>query len=250
MKKRSILTTVIAFVLRVAVIAAGLNAIFTVTYVRANFRTYTERGAAAAEELKEELNGYVNRSSVFLDLAEVRATVEANPRFEVVAISKDYPETIAVEIVERREAFVIADDAGTYTLLDEEGVVLDTISGADEHILLEGFGFTVTDGVAGGEYFGDLMDIYASLRESLGEVRANVDRISLESPAQGWAIIRIYMHEGTQIELVDPGDRAGEMTAAAVERYLAMSDADRVFRNISVTITTEGDITVDVGNIG
>ena len=69
MKKRSILTTVIAFVLLVAVIAAGLNAIFTVTYVRANFRTYTERGAAAAEELKEELNGYVNRSSVFLDLA-------------------------------------------------------------------------------------------------------------------------------------------------------------------------------------
>ena len=52
MKKRSILTTVIAFVLLVAVIAAGLNAIFTVTYVRANFRTYTERGAATAEELK------------------------------------------------------------------------------------------------------------------------------------------------------------------------------------------------------
>ena len=61
MKKRTILTTVVAFVLLVAVIAAGVNAIFTVTYVRATFRTYTERGAAAAESLKEELNGYIKK---------------------------------------------------------------------------------------------------------------------------------------------------------------------------------------------
>lgn len=249
MKKRSILTTVIALVLLVAVIAAGLNAIFTVTYVRANFRTYTERGAAAAETLKEELNGYVNRSSVFLDLSEVRATVEANPRFEVVAIEKDYPETIAVEIVERREAFVVADDAGTYTLLDEEGVVLETIGSADGHILLEGFTLTVTNGVASGAHFSELLEIYGRLRESLGEVRANVDRISLESPAQNWTVFRVYMHEGTQIELIDPGARAGEMTAQAVERYLSMSDAERVFRNISVVVTTEGEIRVDIGDI-
>ena len=52
MKQKTILTTIIAFVLLVAVIAAGVNAIFTVTYVRATFRTYTERGAAAAESLK------------------------------------------------------------------------------------------------------------------------------------------------------------------------------------------------------
>ena len=93
------------------------------------------------------------------------------------------------------------------------------------------------------------MEIYGRLRESLGEVRANVDRISLESPAQNWTVFRVYMHEGTQIELIDPGARAGEMTAQAVERYLSMSDAERVFRNISVVVTTEGEIRVDIGDI-
>ena len=39
MKQKTIITTIIAFVLLVAVIAAGVNAIFTVTYVRATFRT-------------------------------------------------------------------------------------------------------------------------------------------------------------------------------------------------------------------
>ena len=46
MKKRAILTTVVAFLLLVAVIAAGLNAVFTVTYVNARFLTYTEEGDA------------------------------------------------------------------------------------------------------------------------------------------------------------------------------------------------------------
>ena len=79
MKKRAILTTVVAFLLLVAVIAAGLNAVFTVTYVNARFLTYTEEGETAARELKEDLNEYLGKSTTFLDLEEVRR--ERVPRF-------------------------------------------------------------------------------------------------------------------------------------------------------------------------
>lgn len=248
MKKR-VLTTVIAFVLLAAVIAAGLNAIFTVTYVRATFRTYTEKGVAAAEVLKEQLNGYVNRSSVFLDLSEVRATVEADPRFEVVTIAKEYPETISVEIVERREAFAIRSEDGSYTVLDEEGVILDTVSSSDGYILLEGFTLTEADGSVSGEYFDELLAVYQAMQESLGEVRANVDRVELLAPASGWNIFRIYMHEGAQIDLLNPAERAGEMAAAATQSYLAMTDAQRVWRTITATVTSEGEIAVDIGSL-
>ena len=225
MKKR-VLTTLIAFVLLAAVIAAGLNAIFTVTYVRATFRTYTEKGVAAAEVLKEQLNGYVNRSSVFLDLSEVRATVEADPRFEVVTIAKEYPETISVEVVERREAFAILNEDGSYTVLDEEGVILDTVSSSDGYILLEGFTLSEADGSVSGEYFDELL-----------------------APASGWNIFRIYMHEGAPIDLLNPAERAGEMAAAATQSYLAMTDAQRVWRTITATVTSEGEIAVDIGSL-
>ena len=59
MKKRSILTTVVAFLLLAAVVAAGLNAVFTVTYVNADFVTYTQEGEQEAQQLKEQLNGYL-----------------------------------------------------------------------------------------------------------------------------------------------------------------------------------------------
>ncbi len=248
MKQKTIITTIIAFVLLVAVIAAGVNAIFTVTYVRATFRTYTERGAAAAESLKEELNGYINRSSVFLNLDDVRATVEADPRFEVVSVAKEYPETVVVEVVERREAFAVAAEDGTYTVLDEEGWALGSSQTAEGYILLEGFALTVQDGRAGGENFDLLLQAYNAMRELLGEVRANVLSVAYQSPAD-WTLFRIQMREGAEIVLLNPADRTGEMAAAATQCYLDMTDADRILQTITVTLTTEGEIAVDVGNV-
>ncbi len=249
MKQKTIITTIIAFVLLIAVIAAGLNAVFTVTYVRATFRTYTERGAAAAESLKEELNGYINRSSVFLNLADVRATVEADPRFEVVSVAKEYPETVVVEVVERREAFAVAAEDGTYTVLDEEGWVLGSSQTAEGYILLEGFTLTVQDGRAGGENFDLLLQAYNAMRDLLGEVRANVLSVTYQSPADDWTLFRIQMREGAEIVLLNPADRTGEMASAATQRYLDMTDADRILQTITVTLTTDGKIAVSVGNI-
>ena len=105
MKQRTFFTTLIAIVLLAAVIAAGLHAVFTVAYVRASFRTNSPEGEAAAQQLKERLNTYLGSSSTFLDLGEVRATAESDPRFKVVSLEKRLPSAIEVVIEERRAAF-------------------------------------------------------------------------------------------------------------------------------------------------
>ena len=251
MKRRSILTTIIAFLLLAAVIAAGINAIFTITYVQATFRTYTERGAAAAESLKEELNGFLNKSSTFLDLSEVRAVVEEDPRFEVVEIRKDYPETLVVEVTERREAFAVAAGDGTYHVLDEVGNVLGSVSSAEGYILLEGFTLTVENAKADGAHFDEVLAVYGAMQKHLGEVRANVISVALEAPAEGWTLFRIRMREGAQIVLLNPAERAGEMAEAATKVYLGTegddwTDADRILSTITVSIVKD-DGRINIG---
>lgn len=252
MNRKSVITTVIAFVLLIAVIAAGLNAIYTVTYVRASFRTYSSTGAERATALKEELNGFINHSSVFLDLSEVRAIVEADPRFEIVTVAKDYPETIVVEVVERREAFAVKTADNVYYVLDDKGYVLGETDSAEGYILLEGFSLSYAGGRAGGDHFDDVLAIYNAMREQLGEVRANVISISFESLAD-WTLFRIRTREATEREnaemvLLNPADRAGDMAAAATKRYISMTDAERIFCTITVT-AVNGDILVDVRNV-
>ena len=246
MKKKSIITTVIACVLLVAVIAAALNAVFTVTYVRASFRTYTARGAAAAEEMKEKLNGYINSSSVFLDLSDVRATVEKDPRFEVVSVAKEYPETIVVEVRERREAFAVAAAEGGYTILGEDGRALGSADSAEGYILLEEMGISYENGFAVGERFAEFLKIYGALKSVLGETRANVVSARYDSPASDVVRCCLQMKEGCAVWLYTAAGRTEELAAAAAKAYLGMEDAQRIFCDVSAVIDGSGAVSVTV----
>ena len=79
-------------------------------------------------------------------------------------------------------------------------------------------------------------------------MRANVLSVAYQSPAD-WTLFRIQMREGAEIVLLNPADRTGEMAAVATQCYLDMTDADRILQTITVTLTTEGEIAVDVGNV-
>lgn len=248
MKKKTVLTTLVALLLLAAVIAAGMNAVFTVAYVHAEFQTYTAAGAEAARSLKEELNVYLGESTTFLNLEEVRASVEKYPRFRSVEVKKSYPSAIELRIVERREAFVVADGE-SYLLLDEEGYVLDHADSADTYIELRSFDLFFADGWAGGEYFDEWMQAFCAVRGALGEPRANI--LSAELIDRGSDALasfdrfRICMREGVVIELVNPRDRAAEKAEKAIAEYLRLKDLQRVRGTITVTDTVSGSIVVD-----
>ena len=247
MKKRTILTTVIAFLLLAAVIAAGMNAVFTVTYVNARFVTYTEEGERAAQELKEELNGYLGRSTTFLDLEEVRATAQAYPRFMVVSVEKQYPASVVVEVRERRAAFALPGADG-YDIFDGEGVRIGSSASADGYILLAG-AFSAADGVLAGTYSEQLLAMYAAFAELLGEPRANVLSVSLQDNSSTGTLafdrFRIAMREGVEIVILEPSVRIEDKVRAAVQDYLALDEADRVRGTINVVERDDGTVGTD-----
>lgn len=241
MKKRVIITTIVAFVLFAASVAAGLNAIFTVTHVRADFTTYSEAGREEAAELREKLDAFVGKSSAFLDLDDVKETVESYPCFRLVSIKKQYPTTVRLEVAERRETFALPYGDGGYAIIDEEGRYLyDSAENANradgENILLEGFALSPVNGKMEGEYFSELLAVSDVFRGALTEIRANVLSVGLVRPVSNKRsdFFRIRMREGVIIDIANPSVSADGKAALALDVYQKLGDEARTFGFITV----------------
>lgn len=247
-RARVILTTVIAFVLLLAAVAAGLNAVFTVTLVESSFVTCSTAGEEEAAELKETLDKLVGKSTTFLKLETVRAAVEKYPNFRVETLEKKYPSTVKVSVVERKETFAILQGEERYAILDEDGLYLydkkeNTNRVAGSNILLMGFRLSFAeDELAQGKYFTELLEVMTSFRAALGEIRSNIVSVRLEEGTR--TILLLRMREGVSIEIIMPETKPAEKAAAAVEKYLSLGDEERLFGMISVShLADTGEVT-------
>ncbi len=240
MKKRVLISTVVAFVLLFAAIAAGLNAIFTVTHIRAEFSAFSAEGREEAHALREKLDTFLGKSSAFLDLDDLRDVVAEYPGFRLDSIEKKYPTTVRLSISERNETYAYAREGSGYAIIDEEGIYLydkaENVNRAEgANILLEGFALTA-EGAVTGEYFPELLAVSSAMEETLGSFRANVVYVRLvqDTANPRYDYFRIGMREGVVLDILNPADRPAEKTARALEAYLALSDEDRIFGFITV----------------
>ena len=258
MKKKVIITSIVSFVLLLAIVLAGLNFIYTVNNVRTEFNSFTAEGETEARQLQEKLNKFVSSSTVFLNLDEVKSVVEEYPCFRLEEVKKRYPDTLEVKISERKEAFSYQLENGNFAILDEEGEYLyekesNVNRAGGENILLSGFDFKFEGGEEG-KYFSELVDVFKALKQELYEVRANVLHISLLTGGDSAEndFIRIEMREGVVLELSNPQVRAGDKTKLAVDKYNGtgvyegngLPDTERVSGRIMV-LDLSGDLLLD-----
>jgi cell division protein FtsQ len=68
-------------------------------------------------------------SIVWLDLAALRARLEADPWVRKVRVSRDWPHSVRIEIVERRPVASFAGPDGQIRVVDGDGRVLAVLSG-------------------------------------------------------------------------------------------------------------------------
>ncbi len=252
MKKRVFLTTLVSFLLLAAVVAAGLNAVFTVNVVKAEFSVASAEGEREAAEIKEKLDRFVGKSTVFLDEEEVSAIFAAYPCMKADKIAKKYPSTLEVSVSERDEAFAVLTERG-YAVLSDDGTYLynkDSLTNrkGGENLLLSGFSFSLVQGErVEDEKFSALLSMYGVFAELLGEVRANVVSVTYH-PGLVSDTFLIQMREGVRIEIVTPCDMAEEKALSALSDeqygYLARSDGERLSGCITV-VGADGKILVD-----
>lgn len=241
MKKRAIIATAVAFILLLAVVAAGLNIVFTVSYVDVTFVSFSQAGDKDAAELKEKLDSFVGKSTTFLDLADVEATVEEFPCFRTEEIKKHFPNKIELTVSERREAFAFEREDGKFAILDEDGKYLydkeeNVNRTGGKNILLEGFTLTTgEEGEVEGLYFLELLSVFGVFRETLVQPRANVLSVRLYRPASDPIndIFFIDMSEGVEIDVGNPAHKTEEKARGVLERYLSLKDIERTYGRIA-----------------
>ena len=130
MKKKVLITPGVAVALLIAVIAAALNAVFTVARVEVHFSVCSSQGEAEAVLLQGELtDAYVGRSTTFLKLEEVEGVVERYPAFRVVSAEKHFPRTgVAHRGKSAKNAMPSAARTGFTPILDERACTFSTAS--------------------------------------------------------------------------------------------------------------------------
>lgn len=253
--KKTLIMTGIAVVLLIAVIAAALNAVFTVARVQVDFVRYSEAGLEDSRALQKKLDEkFVGRSTTFLDLEEVTSAVEEFPCFKVEYAQKDYPRTVVLGITERKELLSFRRENGLFAVLDEEGVWLydkennlNRLGG--ENILLDGFGITAEEQgkIASGDYFDCVLSFMKVFVKRYENPRANVVSFSLMKPDNALAgeyFLRLRMQEGVTVDLYSPTHLAEEKAAAVVMEYDSLSDAERLYGYFDVVDSVDGGFTV------
>lgn len=253
MKTRVLVTTVVSFLLLVAVIAAGINAVFTVTLVRTNFSVFSAEGEREAAQLKEQMDGFVGKSTTFLNLDEMRAVADAYPCMRIDSIEKKYPSTVEVTVSERRESFAVMNGQG-YAILADDGVYLydredpSSRSGGNA-ILLEDFGLELKAGeMPEAENFKALLSVFSVFEETLGSAASSILSVKYE-PSLVQDAFMIRMREGISIEIVGLGEMVEEKARAALsderDGYLVRTDLERLSGCITVAYTPEDGVQVD-----
>ena len=248
MKKKVLILTGVAVALLIAVIAAALNAVFTVARVEVHFSVCSSQGEAEAVLLQGELtDAYVGRSTTFLKLEEVEGAVERYPAFRVVSAEKHFPRTVSLTVEERKECYAFRRENGLYAILDEEGVYLydreqNVNRRGGENILLNGFALLA--GEAGtkvsGEYAQELVSMLSVFTEALGDARANVVSVTLSTEYELGAYFLLAMREGVTVQIFTPENHTEEKAEAVIEKYLSLSETEKTHGYFDV-VNYDGD---------
>ncbi|MBR2614340.1 MAG: FtsQ-type POTRA domain-containing protein [Clostridia bacterium] len=125
MRRQAVFTWILAIVFAI-VLSACLVMLFSVKEVDVNFNV-TEKSSEYTDSAKEDVDKYLNKNLMFLDLDEVKESLKKYTYFDVVSINKVFPNKVEIEIKERQEGYLIKSGEDAY-ILDIDGFCLKQVS--------------------------------------------------------------------------------------------------------------------------
>ncbi len=271
-----LISTIVSLVLLLAVVAAGLNAVFTVTKIRADFVVYSADGAREAEELQKKLDEkFLGKSTTFLKLADVEARVAEYPCFRLESLAKKYPTGVDLKIAERREAYAFPLSQGSYAMLDETGYCLAVSEknasrfdgqpvievryeqidyaddGSEQVRPLFPLEAKVGKTASADRYFSELLLLNEVFRTYLAEARASVlsVEVQMRSGSEKNHFFVVNMREGCSFAIGDPANGIADKAGMAMRFYLGIeeyagADADGKPKGMTDEEKVNGRVTV------
>ena len=223
----------------VVVLAASILSITTVFRVRGvtvNTTVISEVAKGEAQQLQERLlKEYKYDSSFFVDEKKAKEILEDFPYFRLTSFEKSYPDRVIIKVAEHVEGYAVKKAQGNgYYIIGEDGLILSERDSCNNrldgfpNVVIQGEGISVS-GLKGQKLQGDdkwtaVLQFCNAFSEKVNGIRDNVVEVNVEK----YAPTCLTMREGVKIYVGSIESLTAEKATAAVEKYLALSDSERM----------------------
>jgi cell division protein FtsQ len=188
-------------------------------------------GAATlpAEQVRQAAGVEPGTPLLQVDVVAAQAGVAELPQVASVEVTRGWPSSVVITVVERTPVAVV-EDAGRRTLVDAEGVLFDTISGAPPA------GVVALDVAAPGPEDPATDAALSAIGALPGEIRARVVEVVAESDRS----VRLELDDGTGV-LWGTGDQAAEK-ASVLTALLQQIEAGTVEPADTLDVSAPGAV--------
>lgn len=234
LKKKVVIILTAIVVLAVSVLS--ISTVFRVRGVTVNTAVISEVAKDEAQQLQEKLlEEYKYDSSFFVNDKKAKEILEDFPYFRLTGFEKSYPDRVVINVAEHVEGYAVEKTgAESYYIIGEDGLILsERDSSANRldglpNVVIKGEGLSVS-GAKGQKLQGDekwtaVLQFCNVFSQKVNGIRDNVDNVNVEK----YAPVCLTMREGVKIYVGSIEKLTVEKAEAAVEKYLALSDAERM----------------------
>ena len=243
-----------AVVLFLVVFAITFNCIGSIARFDVTFEvsSMTAEARSIQQRLEEEYGG---KSYLFFGQEDVESIVaeEGGNYMEVTGFSKTFPNVIHARVEQKHEVLSLVL-GGTYYAIAEDNTILAVRSAEEEsgsgNVAVYGFDFpaqqageTFSVSEEQSDAFSALLAAFQEMDAALGGAAGNVLSITYDDYSdkanKSSHSFYIEMREGVWVWIIDPFEGIEEKIASAMNRYLALNDAERTRGYITATNAEE-----------
>lgn len=255
MKKKNLLVILLTAIIFIAGAVLGVTAVFRVNEILVVAPVVSETAKTEAEDLKNKLLKAYDKKSIFsADASVAKNVVLEFPYFHITKFEKAYPNRLIVTVKEGEEVYAVRQtDSEDYYILDEKGTVLEIrestknrVDGA-ENVLIIGEPALSLSGEKGKTIVGDscldtLFSFCKEVSTKLNGIRINVASVAVLRPASSETetLFKLSMREGVTLYVRNPAKDTVLKAQTAVDKYLSLSDSEKLKGAILVFDGTNG----------
>lgn len=252
---------IIIIILTVAVFFAscgvGVATVFRVEGVRLDTSRISEESDAEAKELRLKLEEiYLNESIFTVKRSQAEEVMTQFPYFRISSFKRSYPDVLVIEVVEDEEVFAVetAQGSGEYYILGLDGTVLGVRNSVanrfddERNVILMGKDLTVVGEkgfiISGDDCLESMLNLCKVLSQKLNGLRGNLLSVEiLFRPTEG-PVFRLEMQEGVEMIFYSPDVMTEEKAEKGIEKYFALSDAEKMSGTVLVLDDNQGNVIV------
>lgn len=249
--RKKIWTIVLTVLIFLSGVLLGVSATFRVSAVTVDASVVSDEAHAEAKALELRLaKAYDKDSTLFVDSKKAEKILEEFPYFYMTSFKRSYPRRIVIKVTEDAEVYAVSclDASEDYYVLNAQGEVLgirntpENRFDGEANVFLKGLTVELSSDnrtLQGDDLFAPMLAMNTEISRLLGGVRSNVvsAEVYIRNPE---TIFCFTMREGVKIYVGSPETTTAEKANAAIEKYLSLSDYEKLTGAIVVLDGVDG----------